>query len=359
MPVRIIAHLDMDAFFAAIEERANPRWRGRPLVVGADPRGGTGRGVVSTANYAARAYGIHSALPIRQAWQLAQIAHAAGKPAVIFVPGSWSRYAATSRRIMDRLTRVVPLVEQRSVDEAYLELSFLGSWHAAEAFCRQLQQEIVRDEGLTASIGVGPSKLIAKIAANLHKPAGLTVVEPRTVISFLAPLSVRALPGVGPVTERALARLGMTTVAQVQERSPAELEERLGQFGTYLAQIARGADERPLGHDQVAKSIGHHRTFYTDTLVASFLLPTLLAMCDDVFQRLSHDGFHSFRTVVVTARFADFTTISRRRTTRDACASLRQLQVMALRLLLPFLDRRENPRLLSLRLIGVRLERLQ
>jgi DNA polymerase IV (DinB-like DNA polymerase) len=175
--VDIIGHLDMDAFFAAVEERDHPEWRGMPLVVGADPGDGRGRGVVSTANYPARRYGIHSAMPISRAWDLAEAARRRGEPKTLFVTPNFSRYSEFSRRIMALVRRHVPVVQVVGIDEAYLDLGFCQSFREAENLCRKIREEIKAQEGLTASVGIGPNKLVAKIASDHQKPDGLTVVR--------------------------------------------------------------------------------------------------------------------------------------------------------------------------------------
>ena len=211
--MRIVIHIDMDAFFAAVEERYNPQFRGKPLVVGADPDGGKGRGVVSTSNYAARRYGIRSAMPITEAWRRAEEARRKGEPMVIFLTGNFELYTAVSERIMELLARHADTFEQASVDEAYLEWIVTNDsmtndqnalWHEAEGRARMLKRDILDAEGLTCSAGVGPNKLIAKMASEFRKPDGLTVVPPEEVQTFLAPLPIRALPGIGPKAETIL-----------------------------------------------------------------------------------------------------------------------------------------------------------
>ncbi len=210
--MRLIGHLDMDAFFAAIEARDHPELTGKPVVVGADPKGGRGRGVVATANYAARRYGIHSAMPISQAWKASEAARRRGLPEAAFVRGSHRRYSEVSVRIMAILHQFAPVVEEASIDEAYFDLSFAGSVDAAMEICRQIKAEIKAREDLTASIGLGPNKLVAKIASDFQKPDGLTVVRAEEAEDFLAPLPVRKIPGIGPKTERFLAGMGVKTV---------------------------------------------------------------------------------------------------------------------------------------------------
>lgn len=356
--MRIIAHLDMDAFFAAIEERDTPSLRGLPLVVGADPRGGRGRGVVSTANYPAREYGIHSALPISRAWRCSQAAVRRGKPPAVFLPVDMARYARVSARVMAILRRFAPLVEQASIDEAYLDLSSAGSYAEAERLCRAIKQAIQDEERLTASVGIGPNKLVAKIASGLHKPDGLTVVPEADVEAVLAPLPVRTIPGIGPKTEAALARRGIRLVRELLRCSRAELEALFGKRGLAFYEEARGRDDSPVSEEHEVRSIGEQETFDRDTRDPLWLGERLTALCGHVMDRLREEGFASFRTVVLTVRFADFETVSRARTLRAPAASSTALTAEAMKLLMPFLDRRENPGRKPIRLLGVRVEKL-
>lgn len=355
---RIVGHLDMDAFFAAIEERDTPRFRGLPLVVGADPQGGTGRGVVSTANYPARKYGIHSAMPITKAWRLSQAAVARGDPEVLFLPGSYRHYGEVSRRIMVLLRAAVPIVQQRSVDEAYFDLSHTGSMGQAAALCRNIKEIIQQQEHLTASIGIGPNKMIAKIAANMQKPDGFTVVPEHEVRDFLEPLPIRSIPGVGPKTEVFLLARGIPTVREARKVSPDVWQSLLGKWGLELHEKVWGRDTAELIEDGPAKSIGEQETFPEDTLSAAFLIERLQALCEGVFQRLPEEGFQGFRTVVLTVRFADFRTLSCRSTARERLYTFQDLQHRALGLFFPFLDARKNPLHQDIRLLGIRLERL-
>lgn len=344
----MICHIDMDAFFAAIEERDNPRWAGMPIVVGSDPA--IGRGVVSTANYAARKFGVHSAMPIRQAVRLA--------PQAIFLPVNGRRYGQVSRRIMDIVARHAPRVEQASVDEAYLDLSHHRSWRAATAACRRLKKEIRRDQGLTCSIGLGASKLIAKVASDFKKPDGLTVVTPRGALDFLAPLDVRRIPGIGPKAEALLKGRGLATVAQLQRLTEADLYQLMGEWGLDLYEKVRGRGSDELVTQWTAKSIGEQETFDADTLDSGFVTARLSGMCASVLRQFRRDGFHTFRRAVLTVRFADFTTLTRSHALAVRTDSLAILKTEMLKLLLPFFDRRENPSRKKIRLVGIRVEDL-
>jgi DNA polymerase IV (DinB-like DNA polymerase) len=356
--MRIIGHLDMDAFFAAIEERDHPELKGRPLVVGADPGGGQGRGVVSTANYPARVYGIHSAMPISRAWQLAEAARRRGRPATAFVRGNYRRYAEVSLRIMAILRRFAPVVEGAGIDEAYFDLSFTGAYDRAADLARQIKAAILAQERLTASIGIGPNKMVAKIASDFRKPDGLTVVPPDEAEAFLAPLAVRKIPGIGPKTEKTLARLGIKTVNDLKRFTPEELQEKFGKWGPSLYERIRGRHDSPLVTSWEPKSVGEQETFAHDTRHLEFIFSRLWELCREVHRRFTTGGFRTYRTVVVTVRFADFDTFSRSRTRGEPAGSLRTLTFEAMKLLIPFLDRRENPKHKLIRLIGVRVEKL-
>ncbi len=356
---RFIAHLDMDAFYAAIEERDTPRLRGLPIVVGADPKGGEGRGVVSTANYPARVYGIQSAMPIARAWRASEAARQQGKPPVVFLSVDMRKYREVSDRVMSLLRRHVRVVEQASVDEAYLDLSELGTLAAAEARCRSIKQAITDQERLTASVGLGPNKLIAKIASGMHKPDGLTVVRKEEIEAFLDPLPVRAIPGIGPKTEAELGRFGIRLVRDLKRFSPGQLHDRFGKRGDDFYEKIHGVDEAPVSEDWEAKSVGEQETFDQDTRDSQVLSDRLRAMCEGVVARLVTEGFASFRTVVLTVRFGDFETKSRSHTLSSPARDSRALQREALKLLLPFLDQRENPQGKLIRLLGVRVEGIE
>jgi DNA polymerase IV (DinB-like DNA polymerase) len=384
--MRIIAHLDMDAFFASVEERDNPRLAGRPIVVGADPEDGHGRGVVSTANYAARAYGIRSALPISTAWRYSEVARAKGLPPAAFLEVNMQKYARASERIMAIVRKHVsadrgggggdgasPLVEQTSVDEASFDLSLAGSYERAEEIAREIKKDIKEHEHLTATIGVGPNKLIAKIASDRQKPDGLTVVREEDAEQFLEPLGLRVIPGVGPKSEEQFLKRGMRTVRDAKRLSRAELTEMMGKWGTELYDKLRGRSDAPLVMDSVQKSISEQTTFDEDVPVGprlkdrKLLEATLGALAEDVYANLCSEiaagaPFTSFRSIGITVRFADFTTKTRIVTLKEpvpvvGAAALKVIQFQALRLFMPFLDRRENPGHKAIRLLGIKVER--
>lgn len=359
MEPRIIAHLDMDAFFAAVEEREKPYLRGLPVVVGADPEGGAGRGVVSTANYTARVYGIHSAMPISKAWQLSEMAREKGKQACAFIVPRHGKYSVVSSEVFSIVRTYAHAIEQTSVDEAYLDLSGYGTFGKAEAAARALKRDIKKQTKLTASIGLAPNKLLAKIASDAQKPDGLTVVLPDSMDTFLEPLPLRSIPGIGPKATRRLAARGIHTVQDAKVLSWEELEHLFGKWGFGMYERLRGIDERPVeAQSSTRKSIGKHYTFAEDTLDMEAVLAVLRKQAQRIIEHTHQRGFRGFRTTVLTVRWSDFTTTTRSLTVPDVLSSKEALEMKALKLVLPFFDRRENPRRLKFRLIGLRIEKL-
>ncbi len=356
--MRIIIHLDMDAFYAAVEERRAPELRGRPIVIGADPKGGQGRGVVATASYAARKYGIRSAMPITRAWRLAEAARRRGEPATVFLRGNHALYREVSARIMALAAEGADAFEEASIDEAYLDISSVGDFQRAEAHARSVKALILEREGLTGSVGIGPNKLVAKIASDFRKPDGLTVVPPGAVQSFLDPLPVRKIPGIGPKSEVVLRERGIRTIAELRAVEPARLIEWFGKWGEEMHERARGISESPVSNEWERKSVGEQETFERDTLEPAFILERARALAGGVFERMLADGFRGFRTVTVTVRFENFVTMSRSLTAEAPLATRDALDATAHRLLAPFFDERENPRGRKIRLIGVRVEKL-
>jgi nucleotidyltransferase/DNA polymerase involved in DNA repair len=304
---RTILHLDMDAFFAAVEQRDRPGLRGKPVVIGADPQGGRGRGVVSTASYEARRFGVGSAMPISQAWRLC--------PQAVYLPPDMDKYAAESKLVMEILRRVSDVVEPVSIDEAFLDVT--ASARAigdGPTIARRLKDAIRAERQLTASVGVAPSKLVAKIASDMQKPDGLVVVVAGTESAFLAPLPVRRLWGVGPKMEEQLAKVGVVTVGDLAALDPSRLERRLGTHGHDLQRLARGEDDRPVVAEPAgAKSLGQEHTYDRDTADAARLRATLLSLADAVAARLRAHGLRA-RTVTLKYRDEGFYTTTHART---------------------------------------------
>ncbi len=307
MEPRVILHVDMDAFYAAVEQRDRPELRGKPVVIGADPQGGRGRGVVATASYEARKFGIGSAQPISQAWKRC--------PHAVFLPPDMEKYLAASRQVMQVLRAFTDLVEPISIDEAFLDVTgrrrALGD---GETIAASLKQAVFAKTGLTASVGVATSKLVAKTASDMRKPDGLVVVPPGTEAAFLAPLPVRRLWGVGPKMEERLIRAGIHTIGQLAACGAEKLARRFGTHGHDLIALARGLDERPVSAAPgEARSVGAEHTYDEDTADLGRLRQTLLRLADTVAARLRDSELRA-RTVTLKYRDETFRTVTRAHT---------------------------------------------
>ena len=378
MDKRIIAHLDMDAFFASVEEATTPAFLGKPIVVGSEVVNGVGRGVVSTANYKARAYGIHSALPISIAWRLSQEAKKQGKEEAIFLPVDFELYNKVSNHVHDIIKKYSSLVEQASVDEFYFDLSSAKNLKKAETICKKIKAEIQKTERVTCSVGISCNKLIAKIAAGINKPNGMLVVKEADIQKFLNPLPIRELPGIGPKTAELLYKENIYTVEDLNRLSVGQLKNLMGKHGEKLYYKARGIDDDPITEFHEVKSIGEQTTFSQNTLEAKPICDTFLKLARSVFQKFSASGFTQFKGITITVRFADFETKTSSKSFKSGFTTVTQpalfsqassgrdldgrgqkdFELEVLRLVLPYLDPRQNPRLKPLRLIGLRLEKL-
>ncbi len=362
---RIIAHLDMDAFFASIEEADSPIFKGKPIVVGSDPHSvdgqGKGRGVVSTANYKAREYGIHSALSISVAWQLSQKAKQEGKEEVIFLPVDMGRYQQVSLGIYGIIKKYADIVESASVDEFYFNLSSEenNAWKLAEKICLEIKKNIKAEYKITCSVGLGPNKLIAKIAAGQKKPDGFVIVRQGEVEGFLEPLSVRELPGVGPKTAEILGKNGIEKIRDLKKFSYEDLYDLLGKYGIELYYKSKGIDDSELVEDREVKSIGEQITFEKNTIDAVYIGDVFSKLCSDVFLRFKESEFKSFKTIAITVRFSNFETKTTAKTLKEYINNDKIFKLEALKLLLPYLDKRKNPNNKLIRLIGVKIEKLQ
>jgi DNA polymerase-4 len=338
---RTILHVDMDAFFAAVEQRDHPEWRGKPVIVGADPKGGKGRGIVATCSYEARKFGVHSAQPISQAWRLC--------PQGIYARPNMARYAAASEHIIAIFLEFTDLVEQVSVDEAFLDVT--GSrrlFGTGREIAKKIKLRICDDQRLTASVGVASNKFVAKVASDLEKPDGLVEVEPGREREFLRELPLRRLWGVGARTEALLLEQGISRIGHLLEVGSTVLARRIGPgHAEHLCQLARGIDDRPVSPEEGYKSIGHETTFEVDTLDPRFLRDTVLALSERVAHRLRSNSVRA-RTITLKFREADFSTYTRRVTLGDAIDTANRIFPVAQRLLQSLV--REG---VAVRLVGV------
>ena len=341
--MRKIIHIDMDAFFASVEQLDAPTLRGRPVIVGGDP---SGRGVVAAASYEARAFGVHSAMPASRARRLC--------PDAVFLRPRFQRYVEVSRQLRAIFHRATGLVEPLSLDEAYLDVTdnHLGV-PLARDLARWLKDQVRAETGLTASAGVGPSKLVAKIASDYDKPDGLVVIAPQRVRAFLASLPVEKLWGVGPATARRLHGLGFRTCAELARADVAVLGRALGQHGLSLHRLARGDDPRRVQPHRPPKSRGAERTFARDVRSLERLAEALAAQADEVGAALQRVGRRG-RTVVLKVRYDDFTTITRSRTLARPTDAPEDIAATALSLLRAATEAGERP----VRLLGVAVQGL-
>lgn len=335
---RAILHIDMDAFYASIEERDQPALAGKPVIVGGTPEG---RGVVAAANYAARKYGIHSAMPAARARGLC--------PHAVFLPARHAYYAEVAHQIRAIFRRYTPLVEPLSLDEAFLDVSDSRKlFGQAPAIGRTIKREIAHELRLTASVGVAPNKFLAKVASDFGKPDGFVVVDAEHVSEFLDPLPVTRLWGAGKVATRRLGEHGVTRIGELRAKSQAWLEQLFGKQGEHLWRLAHGIDERPVISDNETKSISHETTFERDITERDTLRAWLSELTEQVGVRLRRYGLYG-RTVHVKIRFADFKTITRAHTMTAPSNITHELWQVAARLLEDNLPTR-NP---GVRLLGV------
>jgi DNA polymerase IV len=303
---KVILHIDMDAFFAAVEQRDDPSLRGKPVVVGADPKGGRGRGVVSTCSYEARVFGIHSAMPISQAYRLC--------PKAVFLPPDFRKYKKASGQMFEILARYTPEIEPISIDEAFCDIT--GSYHFHKtpvATARKIKDDIRRETGLAASIGLAPVKMVAKIASDFSKPDGLLEVKPGEVHAFLAPLPVERLWGVGKKAKAQLNHQGIYTIGDLAAVPRMDVARRLGDYGLHLHDLANGIDERSVSVDEEVKSVSHEHTFDVDESSSEVILKVLHVLSQKVSRRLRKEDLKG-KTVTIKVRLEDFQTFTRART---------------------------------------------
>jgi DNA polymerase IV (DinB-like DNA polymerase) len=311
--------VDLDHFFSAIEEREHPEFQGNPVVVGADPKKGKGRGVVKTCNYEARGFGIHSGMPISKAWQLC--------PRAIYVRADYPLYREVSKSLMAILRKYSSKLQSWGSDEAFLDVSSQADdFEAATQLAVSLKHAILWHERLTCSVGIAPNKLVAKIASDFRKPDGLTVVPEDTVETFLAPLPVRKMVWIGRKTEHKLHKLGIITIGDLAEFDVSVLVETFGVMGRRFHQWAHGIYASEVGNRKgTRKSIGHESTFQVNTDDQAFVLTRLDEICRRIHERTTKYGLF-FKTIEVKIRFGDFQTVTHGKTLHFSTNRLHELR---------------------------------
>jgi DNA polymerase-4 len=340
---RCIFHIDLDAFFVSVEQALNPELKGKPVTVGGDPER---RGVVASASYEARPFGIHAGMPLSRARRLC--------PQAIFIRANFSRYRDASNRFMEILADFSPDIEPLGLDEAYLDVTGCEEpYGSPRQLARAIKERINKELKITASVGIGTCKVVAKIASALCKPDGLLEIAPGEEQAFLNPLPIAKLPGVGEKTEQSLKEMGITTIGELASLSLDTIERRFGATGTVLHSYARGIDDREVEAPGEAKSISQQLTFARDTLDRNFLEANLHNLCQEVCQELRSQNKRA-KCVAIRLRYADFKTITRQVTLQEASDVTQVIFAAAQQLLSKALAQQKNP----IRLIGIRISSL-
>ena len=341
---QIIFHVDMDHFFSAVEERENPSWKGKPVVVGADPKEGSGRGVVKTCNYEARAFNIHSGMPISQAWRLC--------PTAIYVRGNYRLYKEVSAEIIKILMKYSDSFEQWGLDEAFLDVSSeVEDFDEATELAKNVKRDVLGNQGLTCSVGVAPNKLVAKVASDFRKPDGLTVVA-QDAERFLAPLPVRRLLWVGRKTESKFREMGIRTIGDLAAFDVSALTEKFGVMGKRYHLFAQGLYESDVGGRRGrTKSVGHETTFGSNTNDYELILNKLDNLCERIHKRIDRRRM-LFKTVTVKIRYENFQTHTHGKTLPLFTNRLNDLQKTARQLAQHYLQDK------AVRLVGIRVSSL-
>jgi len=343
---RIILHCDLDAFYPSCEIHRDPSLRGKPLIVGADPKNGKGRGVVTSCSYEARKFGVRSGMPISTAWRLC--------PQGVFVPPDFELYGETSERVMGIMKDFADVFEQTSIDEAYMDVSKrCPTYESAKLLASKLKDALNEREGLTVSVGISPSKSISKMASDMQKPNGLTIVQPEEVDKFLEPLPVGKISGVGKKTTEYLNARGIETIGQLREIEAQKLTDWFGKGGVWLWAIANGIEETPVEERGLRKSISVEQTFEKDIQNKTMVRDALESLSQEVHERLLAESLW-FRTVGIKVRFEGFVTFTREKTHTGYVDDIGVILEYVTQLFREFeKDRRR------MRLVGVRLSDLK
>ena len=336
---RVFLHLDMDAFFASVEQRDDPELRGKPVIIGADPKKGYTRGVVSTCSYEARKYGVRSAMPILKAYKLC--------PNGIFVSGNFAAYKSASQRLFEIMKRYSPLIQPLSIDEAFLDITgSLRLFGSVEHIIKHLKNDVWNELQLTCSIGVAPRKYLAKIASDYRKPNGYTIVEEETMLSFLAGLDISRMWGVGVQFKKKLKDMGIDYVGQLQKMSEEELTRAFGKMGQHLYRLSQGIDHRSVSSGREIKSVSKEHTFFIDVEDVELIKKWIYKLSEDVLRNARRKYFYG-RTIQLKFRDTKFRTYTRSKTIHHECKHQNELYTICLDLLQNFLPLQDPVRLIG------------
>ncbi len=346
MPNKIIFHIDMDAFYPSVEQREHPEWKGKSVIVGADPQGGKGRGVVASPSYEAREFGVRSAMSISKAWRLC--------PQGVYLRPNFALYEKVSSEIMVLLRKYADKFEQVGLDEAFLDVSRkVNDFDEAAKLADRIRKDVFDKEKLTCSIGIGSNKLIAKLGSDYRKPYGLTVVKSQDVKKFLDPLPVRKLIGVGPKTEIKLGELGVKTIGELAKFKKETLVKIFGKWGANMHELANGIDYSEVTEEHEIKSIGRETTFEEDTNDKGLIFKTIESLVDEFHQEIK-DGNISFKTVTVKVRYENFETHTHAKTFEFYTNDKEIIKYTAKQLVQQFLNLGRKVRLIGVRISGLK-----
>ena len=341
---RVILHVDMDAFFAAVEQREHPDFFGKPVIVGADPKNGEGRGVVSTCSYEARKYGIHSAMPISQAYKLC--------PHGIYVPPNGALYSQVSKDIFELFYEFTDLVEPLSIDEAFLDVTgCVKLFGSAKNIGQKLKYRIYETQALTASVGIAPNKFIAKIASDLEKPDGLVIVDENRIQEFLNPLPLKRLWGAGKKTLEVFNKQHIYTIGDLAKLPKDILQKKFGKHGAHFYNLSRGIDNRPVIPGHEVKSVSNEMTFSHDLRDMEKLHETLLHLSEKVGYRMRKKNLKG-KTVQLKLRYEGFETLTRNKTLKYTTANTETIFKVVWNLFEYNYDKRRKVRLLGVGVSG-------